>query len=610
MKKTITALMIAMGLYGCASTANPPNKFATDNYQQQVVSSVDYVDGFANFESQNFPEASLEAADMTKLMQADMAFNQGLYQLAAPMYYDLAMHYKDPRIIYKGIVAYQNSDAIRSDSTKLDSLVTLLISVAPTSNIAKLYAIPDSLDNGSYDEAVKNLDSLIAVNKAHAGDLFLFVTTLLSTHNYAHGGANMEKFGDYVADKYAKYPEALLLASITYNNVGNSDKLLATLNKINNKYPTWEFPIFWNAGLLANANNTDLLAKMLQQDMANRKNPSDNMENLYVSVFIKLNQLEQAQQYITSSPDYHSAHGNMLVNSAVIDYKLGNSESAIKQLERAQSGGYDLNGTVNFALGALNANNGKPQVAVEYFESAASANPNIASIAGVGIINSYLLESNFAGIDSYIESIANLSGKAAPRDILISKLSIYTQLRQFDYGYNVAKQDAKAYPRDKTISYLYASLAALSTGHTKEAMDLYKKYIKLNPKDAAGYNDLAYLLADKTTNYKQALSYAQKAYKISPKDPAVLDTLGWVYFKLGQYAKAESYIAQSYQVFRDPETANHLRQVYVAEGKKDAADKIVATTPDVNNPALINKQMIEQSMLLLMYYQFGASFGK
>lgn len=612
MKKIIIALMVATGVYGCASTnsSTTANNFTTDNYQKQVVNSVDYVDNFANFESRDYPEATLEASDMTKLMQADMAFNQGIYQLSAPMYYELAEKYKDPRIIYKGILSYQSNENAKIDAVKLNYLVTLLISVAPDSEIAKLYAIPASLNSDNYSSAVKDLDSLISANKEHAGDLFLFTTTLLSAQNYAHSNQSMAKFADYVADEYAKYPEALLLASIAYNNAGENDKLLSVLNKINNKYPTWEFPVFWNAGIVVNANNTDLLEKIVQQDMANRKNPSDNMENLYVAVFIKLNQLESANQYILSSPGYQKQRGNMLVNSAVIDYKLGGAESAVKQLSLAQNNGYDLNGAVSFALGALSANDNKPQVAIKYFESAASTNPNISSMAGVGIINSYLLESNFVGIDKYIESMANLSGKAKARDVLISKLSIYTQLRQFDYGYKLAKQDAKTYANDKVVLYLYASLAALSNGHTKEAISLYKKYIKLNPKDAAGYNDLAYLLADKVGDNKAALNYAKKAYELSPKDAAVLDTLGWVHFKLKQYPEAESYIAQSYQILKDPETADHLRQVYLAEGKKDAAAKVIIAPNAGNNTALINKQMIDQSMLLLMYYQFGASFGK
>lgn len=609
MKKIIIALMISAGVYGCASTSTSQSQLETSNYEKNVVSSIEEVDAFAKFDQKDFPAATLEADDMSKLLQADVAFNQGIYAAAADNYYALAMKYKDPRIIYKGILCYQHAENGNADTAKLTDLVNLLVSVAPNSNVAKLYSIPSNLSQNNYDAAITNLHSLIDSNPSKAPAILLFITTMLSSNNYPFSSnETVIKFANYVVSKYGQYPESLLLSSIAYTDIGDATKLSQVMTQINKQFPTWELPVYWNAGLLVNKNNLTLLSSLINQEMIERKTPSANMQNLYVAVLLKLNRLSDANNYIESSADYTNKAGNMLVNKAVVDYKLGDNSSATMLLKQAESHDYNLNGAVDFALGGLSlVANDKP-AAVTYFKSASTTNPALYSLAGVGLLRTYLAESNYAAVDDYIESMAKVSGKLHQREIVYAKLSIYSQLQEYNYAYKIASQNNKLYGKESEFAYIYASLAGL-TDHTQQSIDLYKKYIKTNPKDTSGYNDLAYVLANKTTDYKQAMIYAKKAYAMMPNDFAVLDTIGWASFKLKQYADAEKYLSASYNMSQNPETAEHLKQVYLAQGNQAAADKIVVV--DTKTQQLqMNQQLLDQSMLMLMYYQFGADFGK
>lgn len=601
--------MIATGLYGCASSATNKTHMATNNYQQHVVDSMDYMDNFADFDEKDFPKATLDTQDFSALLQAEVAYNQGSYDAAAKVYYDLANKYKDPRIVYKAIVCYQHVSTMGQDFTKLNQLIDMLVKIAPNSDIAKLYSIQNDLNTGDFDHAVTTLDTLIKQHKDHGRDVLLFVTTLLSTHNYPLNQATISKFGDYVLDKYSKYPEAYLLASVAYSDTNNQEKLLAVIDKVQHKYPTWEFPVFWNAGILVNSGNNALLGALIDQEITTRKNPSQNMQNLYVSVLIKLNRIADAEKYVDNSASYKSSTPNMLVNKAVIDYKQGKLDAAMSELQQAKKQGYNLDGAVDFAIGGIYSVQDKKDQALPFFKTAASSNPSLAPLSGVGVIRAYIAESNFAASDSYIESMAFGSNiaKASKKDLVTAKLTLYTQLQQYDYAYKLASQNSSLYAKDKSFPYLHASLAGLS-GNTKVGIELYKKYIKTNPKDPSGYNDLGYLLADKTTNYKEALSYANKAYAMSPNDPAILDTIGWANFKVKQYALAEKYTAQAYKLSQDPDTAGHLKQIYLAEGKTSEANSLVV--PDVQaQQQQIDQQLLDQGMLVLMYYQFGSDLG-
>ncbi|MHC4321624.1 MAG: tetratricopeptide repeat protein, partial [Planctomycetota bacterium] len=75
-------------------------------------------------------------------------------------------------------------------------------------------------------------------------------------------------------------------------------------------------------------------------------------------------------------------------------------------------------------------------------------------------------------------------------------------------------------------------------GKIDKALDEYKQVLALAPDSPIGYNELAYHYAESRTNLDKGLKYALKAAELAPKDAAILDTLGWVYVKKGNFNKA------------------------------------------------------------------------
>ena len=101
-----------------------------------------------------------------------------------------------------------------------------------------------------------------------------------------------------------------------------------------------------------------------------------------------------------------------------------------------------------------------------------------------------------------------------------------------------------------------------------------RKVIKMKPDYAHAYNALGYTLADRTNRLAEAKELIDKAYKLAPDDPFILDSLGWVYFRLGNNPEALKYLQIAYSARSDPEIAAHLGEVLWTEGKHDEAQKI------------------------------------
>jgi tetratricopeptide (TPR) repeat protein len=89
-------------------------------------------------------------------------------------------------------------------------------------------------------------------------------------------------------------------------------------------------------------------------------------------------------------------------------------------------------------------------------------------------------------------------------------------------------------------------------------------------------NALGYTLADRTTRYDEAKALIEQALRLDPKDPAILDSLGWVNYRLGNLDEAERLLRQALARFPDHEVAAHLGEVLWARGKQREARKVWA----------------------------------
>lgn len=92
-----------------------------------------------------------------------------------------------------------------------------------------------------------------------------------------------------------------------------------------------------------------------------------------------------------------------------------------------------------------------------------------------------------------------------------------------------------------------------------------------DPEDADALNALGYTLADRTTEYEEALGYIERALALAPEQGAILDSMGWVLFKLGRLEEALDYLQRAFAAQEDAEIAAHLAEVLAALGRAEEA---------------------------------------
>ncbi len=98
--------------------------------------------------------------------------------------------------------------------------------------------------------------------------------------------------------------------------------------------------------------------------------------------------------------------------------------------------------------------------------------------------------------------------------------------------------------------------------------------LELEPDSARALNHLGYTLTLHTDRFEEALDLIERAIVLAPDDPAIMDSLGWVQYKLGMHEEALVNLARAYEAFPDHEVAAHLGEVLWVMGEQDAALEI------------------------------------
>ena len=128
-------------------------------------------------------------------------------------------------------------------------------------------------------------------------------------------------------------------------------------------------------------------------------------------------------------------------------------------------------------------------------------------------------------------------------------------------------------PEDPELLY-EAGMAAERLDHI-DAMEAHLRLLmRLRPDYAHAYNALGYSFADRNLRLTEALDLINQALKLSPDDGFIIDSLGWVQFKMGQLHEARTTLERAYQLKPEADVAAHLGEVMWSLGDRDDARRI------------------------------------
>jgi tetratricopeptide (TPR) repeat protein len=129
------------------------------------------------------------------------------------------------------------------------------------------------------------------------------------------------------------------------------------------------------------------------------------------------------------------------------------------------------------------------------------------------------------------------------------------------------------HPQDHDLLYTRALLAE-RLGRVDQLESDLRLILASDPDNAHALNALGYTLADRTDRYQEAHEFIERALQLIPEDAAILDSMGWVLYRLERYDEALVYLRRAYELSPDQEIAAHLGEVLWVSGEREQAMEV------------------------------------
>jgi tetratricopeptide (TPR) repeat protein len=156
-------------------------------------------------------------------------------------------------------------------------------------------------------------------------------------------------------------------------------------------------------------------------------------------------------------------------------------------------------------------------------------------------------------------------------DLMSFLAALYREQKKYPKAVEMLEKVVEKNPDNDR--YRFTLGAAYDEANDRErAIEQMQRAIELNPKNAAALNYLGYTYADMGVKLDEAETLIRRALEIEPDDGFYIDSLGWVYFKRGDYARAIEYLERAAELAgEDPTIVEHLGDAYQKTGRNDLA---------------------------------------
>lgn len=148
--------------------------------------------------------------------------------------------------------------------------------------------------------------------------------------------------------------------------------------------------------------------------------------------------------------------------------------------------------------------------------------------------------------------------------------NIYGETNRGERGLEILGVALDEFPESDNLRYA-RSVAYERAGDIASAEGDLRTIIERDPDNSTALNALGYTLANRTERFDEAKSLIEQALTLSPNEPAILDSMGWVLYRMGDLDNAQQFLKRAYASFPDPEVAAHLGEVLWMSGNATGA---------------------------------------
>jgi len=524
------------------------------------------------------PNASDQSQLMYEIMIAELAGRRGMLDVATEGYFSASKRTDDPRVSERATRlavwsrAWQQAEEAGKRWATLD----------PENPEARQLLCQIYLRQGDSGAAANELAALISMTEPQDSlrETMQSIFTLLVRE--PNRDVAMAAMTD-LRDRYAEDTWANLALAQLASNAKQKDVALAAVDRSIALDSRNSEARLLRAQILSATGNVD--AGLAELAVAADADPDNIDLHLgYARLLIETGRYQQAADELDAIFTLSQDNAGVLFTIGLLALESKRTVAAERYFARLLALD-EYTAEAHYYLGRIADNRVDYPTAIEHYESVVSGN---------NFLEAQIRAAVLYGASGRVEigrkrlqqlSMENPDPELKPR-LIRADGKILLEAGDVAGALKVLSAGVEQFPEDSDVRYARA-LAAENAGDTELFLADLRQMIKIDPDNAHAMNALGYYYAEQNSNLDEAKMYLEKASGLLPKDPAIMDSLGWLRYRTGDYNEALELLRRAYQILQDPEIAAHLGEVLWVTGEqasaRDVWTRALKDAPDDEN---------------------------
>lgn len=492
------------------------------------------------------------------LMAAELAGQRNQYALAMDAYLQAAKRVDDPRIAERAV----KIGLFLKDEQRTREALDVWLAKDGKNLAARKFAVLLAIKNSDRKAAVDNLNAMLADDPAGFEAGLLEMVKLLEKEGRTQFTYDVleELANQHPAQASVFFVQAVLASILRDNELAQQKISKALLIE-----PDWNKAVIFQAQLAGRSGDLAKAREYLEKAL--KQAPEDKqLRKMLLEVMVNNRDFDDAIKLCQAVLDEKPDDAETLFALSLIYLQQNQIDKAENVLEKLL-GNPEWEDQASFYLGKIEMERQRPEKALSWFDRVVDGNFAFdADMAAVSILM------NQKRLNEVETRVKRMDAKYPDQHlrILMVKAEFYNQLGKYQEAFDILTQALKEVPDNREVLYARALVAERFDRLDVLEADLLK-ILEKNPDDVGALNALGYTLTDKTQRYEEAAKYLERAISLQPDEAVVMDSYGWLQFKLGKPERALEMLRKAYEKQPENEIAAHIAEVLWSLGEKKEA---------------------------------------
>ena len=551
------AMLLAAGFLVSGAQAQQPSDEADDDDDTPPASLEVPLSGAP----QNLPTQDLTGQTLYDFLLGEISAQRGNPGLAAQTFLELAKRTRDPRIARRSV---EVANLARMPALALES-ARIWHETDPASAQALQTVTVQLVAAKRVDEAEPYLAKLLAIDANAAANGFMQLGRLLAGNSDAAANLRVVR---KLAERYPGLSQAHLAVSQAAVAANDETLALAEARRALALRPDWEIAAMYEAQLLQRRSPAEAakrLAAFLEKYPDSRDVRLSHARMLVLDKRFPEARAEFESILIRFPKDIDAVYAVGLLAFQVKEYAV--AEANMKRLLEL---GYRDSNSVRFTLGQIAEEQKDWPRAIEWYEAIQRGEQMLP--ARMRVANAIAKQGKLAEARAYLRGV-NVQAEPQRVQLLVAESQLLRDANMNREAFELLGQALQKTPDQPDLLYDHA-LTAEKLDRFDVLETSLKRLIQLKPDHAHAYNALGYSFAERNLRLPEAKQLIEKALEIAPADFFIIDSLGWVLYRMGDLQGAARELRRAWEGRPDGEIGAHFGEVLWVLGNRDEARRI------------------------------------